>query len=439
MTAATLTMSNRELDRSEVLRRVLERRLTQREAARMLGLSERQLARLYARYRSEGPAGLISRKRGTASNRKLPPAKRDAVMALVKRHYADFGPTLAHEKLLEDHGVVVSLTTLRRWMVAEGLWETRRMRARRAYRPRGRRPCLGELVQIDGCLHPWFEDRAPKCVLLVFVDDATGCLMELRFVRSESTFTYFESARRYLRRFGRPVAFYSDRASIFRVSGQHRDEGMTQFGRAMQELNVDVICANSAPAKGRVERAHQTLQDRLVKELRLRGISTMEDGNKYLPEFMADFNRRFGRPPLSDHDAHRPLAHGVALEDVFQLRRQRKLTRNLTLNYGNALYVLEPTPEANAARGCRVDVYEAEDGSVSIRHDGVELPATVFQKKGLARRQGAVVPNKLLAGVLDKIREDQLREGVAELKGARTHRERDIATARLEAALEALN
>jgi transposase len=420
------------------MRRVHERRLTQREAAHILGLSLRQVERLSARYKRRGPDGLVSNKRGKRSNRQLPEQHREAAVELVRALYADFGPTLACEKLLEQHDLRVSLTTLRRWMVEAGIWKTRRQRDRRAQRPRSRRRCLGELVQIDGCDHEWFEDRGPRCVLLVYVDDATGCLMELRFVRSESTFTYFESTRRYLERFGKPVAFYSDKASIFRVNREdHGGDGLTQFGRAMDQLNIDVICAHSAAAKGRVERAHLTLQDRLVKELRLLGISDMEQANAFAPEFMLDYNARFGRPPLSDHDAHRALLPGERLDDIFMLRNQRRLSKNLTLSYGGVLYVLDDTPEADAVRGARVDVYEAEDGMISIRSNGVELPARAFQKSGLPRQQGAIVDNKRLAHVLDRIKQDQLKHTKAKLDRTRSLRERQLLTEQIQRAQQA--
>ena len=202
----------------------------------------------------------------------------------------------------------------------------------------------------------------------------------------------------------------------------------------MNALNIDIICANSAAAKGRVERANKTLQDRLVKELRLRGISTLEDANAFAPEFMADHNRRFARAPLSEHNAHRPLLPGEVLEDIFQLRHQRKVSKSLTLNYGGALYVLEPTPEANAARGSRIDVFESEDGTVSLRSHGVELPANVFEKKGLAKRTvraGTIVPNKHLSAVLELIIAQQEVETAARLEKARTYRERQLLKNRL--------
>ena len=278
----------------EVVRRVVEGRITQAKAGEFMGLSERQLRRLCAAFEERGPAGLVSGKRGQLSNRRLPDELRAQAVEIVRERYADFGPTLACEKLLEQHALRVSKETLRAWLIGAGVWIPRRERTRTAHQPRHRRECLGELVQIDGCEHAWFEERGPGCTLLVYVDDATSRLMELRFVNSESAFDYFASTHAYLERHGKPVAFYSDKHSIFRVhhdGSTGRARGVTQFGRALTELNIDIICANSPQAKGRVERMNKTLQDRLVKELRLRGISTMEAGNAFLPEFMADYNQ----------------------------------------------------------------------------------------------------------------------------------------------------
>ena len=270
--AETLTMSAMELDRLEIIGRVVERRLTQRMAAERLGLSLRHVERLCRAFRRHGAAGLVSRKRGHPSNRKLAEAVREQAVDLVRGYYSDFGPTLACEKLTEQHGFTLSRETLRRWMTEAGLWVPRAQRHRRAHQPRHRRACLGELIQIDGCEHAWFEDRGPTCTLLVYVDDATSRLLELRIVASESTFDYFASTRAYLEHHGKPVAFYSDKASIFRVGAPEAatGAGMTQFGRALAALNIDIVCANTPQAKGRVERAHLTLQDRLVKEFRLR-------------------------------------------------------------------------------------------------------------------------------------------------------------------------
>ena len=213
----------------------------------------------------------------------------------------------------------------------------------RVHQPRPRRACTGELIQIDGSEHRWFEDRGPACTLLVYVDDATSRLMQLLFVSSESTFTYFEATRGYLERYGKPLAFYSDKASVFRINNKQATggDGQTQFGRAMNELNITGICANTSSAKGRVEQAHLTLQDRLVKELRLRGISTPEAANAFADEFMEDYNRRFAKPPRHDFDVHRQLDNGENLQATFTWREQRKVSKNLTLQYDKKLYLLE--------------------------------------------------------------------------------------------------
>src|SRR5712692_6971700 len=306
--AGPLTLSMKELDRLQVLTRIAERRLTRRRAAGLLQIGERQVRRLYRAFVQDGAAGLVSRRRGHPSARRLPTATQERALALIRERYADFGPTFAHQKLTEEHALVLSVETLRGWMIAAGLWVPRTQRARRSYPPRARRACLGELIQIDGSDHAWFEDRAPACTLLVYVDDATSRLMTLHFTATESTFSYFEATRAYLEHFGKPVAFYSDRASVFRSTrAATTGNSVTQFGRAMYELNIDTWCANSSPAKGRVERAHLTLQDRLVKELRLRGIQTMEAANAYARTFMAAYNARFAKPPRSVFNAHRPL------------------------------------------------------------------------------------------------------------------------------------
>jgi hypothetical protein len=228
-------------------------------------------------------------------------------------------------------------------------------------------------------------------------------------VASESAFDYFTSTRAYLERYGKPVAYYSDKASIFRVAspGNSKRPGITQFGRALSELNIDILCANTPQAKGRVERAHLTLQDRLVKELRLRAISTPETGNAYLPEFRADYNQRFGHEPLSPHDAHRPLRDDEDLDLIFTWQEERKLSRNLTFHYKRVIYLVEPGPETLPLKGERCRVHEHEDGRVEVRHAGKPLPCRVFFDKHPCVQQGAIVANKRLGAVLSKIRRGQ--------------------------------
>src|ERR671938_1055137 len=289
-----------------------------------------------------------------------------------------------------------------------GLWVDRKQRLKRVHQPRPRRECIGELVQIDGCEHWWFEDRGPQCTLLVFVDDATGRLMHLQLVESESTFSYFHATRAYLEAWGKPVAFYSDKHGVFRVNheGATSGDGMTQFGRALDALNIEIICANSSQAKGRVERAHKTLQDRLVKELRLAGVGTIEAANAFLPAFVADYNARFAKPARRPEDLHRPLAPHDDLGGALTWREERSVTSNLTLHYNKVLFLLEPTEAARGLARKRVTVHEFPDGRLAIRHEGLDLPFRVFDK---LRRvdQAAVVDNKRLGAVLAVIRDRQ--------------------------------
>src|SRR5438045_1946095 len=211
-------MSDGELSRLEVLRDMDQRRLTTEAAAQLLGLERRQVFRLLKAYRSEGATGLISRRRGRPSNRRKPEEVRDEALAIIRKRYWDFGPTLAAEKLREVHGIALGRETLRLWMIDAGIWTDRKQRRKRVHQPRHRRECVGELVQIDGCEHWWFEDRGPQCTLLVFIDDATSRLMHLQFVESESTFAYFHATRAYVEAWGKPVAFYSDKHGVSRVN-----------------------------------------------------------------------------------------------------------------------------------------------------------------------------------------------------------------------------
>jgi hypothetical protein len=303
-------------------------------------------------------------------------------------------------------------------MIAAGLWVPRTLRARRSYPPRPRRPCLGELVQLDGSDHAWFEDRGPRCTLLVYVDDATSRLMELCFADVESTFDYFRATRRYLERHGKPMAFYSDRLSVFHVQARDKAQGgpgVSQFGRALQALNIDIVCANSPEAKGRVERANGTLQDRLVKELRLRGLNDPAAAEPFLPVFMADYNARFARPPHVAYDAHRPLRPEDALEEVFTLQESRRITRQLTVHYKRDLYVLEDSVPNRRLRGTTAVVSEHADGTVTIRANGTIIPARLFPKDHARLDPGVVVEAKHLDGAFAWIAAHQQQRDAARL------------------------
>ena len=378
-----ITMSQKELNRLEVIQKIRDRRLTVVQATALLDLSRSQIHRLLQAFDKFGAAGLVSGKRGHPSNRRYSEDFRNTVLDLIRAYYRDFGPTLACEKLVELHQLSVSKETLRQWMTAAGIWISRRERKKRVFQPRGRRDCFGELVQIDGSHHWWFEGRGPKCALLVYIDDATGKLLHLRFAGSENTFDYFHATKAYLEQWGKPLAFYSDKHGVFRSthgSEKDRTSGLTQFGRALYELNIDIICANTPQAKGRVERANRTLQDRLVKELRLRGIDTMEAANAYAGEFIAD--------------------GALCRKEV------RTLSQSLTLRYDKVLFILEPTEIAKRLARQKVIVCDYPDGRLEIMHGTDTLPYRTFDKLRSVHRS-PVVENKRLDDMLALVAEMQ--------------------------------
>jgi transposase len=367
-------MSRKERERLGVLAVVVERRLTQREAGRRLRLSERQVRRLVRRYRAEGDAGLVHRARGRPSNRRLPQQTRQRALEEVKCQYRDFGPTLAAEKLQERDGVLVSRETLRQWMTAEGLWQSRRP-ARQVHLWRPRRPSFGELVQMDTSEHAWLEGRGEaEPVLVSMIDDATGRQLK-RFFPRDTTQANLEVLGRWLRRYGRPLAIYADGDSVFRVNGREATEeearaGLrpeTQFGRALRELGITYIGASSPQAKGRVERSFQTDQDRLVKELRLRGISTIAEANAYLEGgYLALLNRRFTVAAASGVDAHRSLV-GYDLGAILSVQERRTVANDYTVRHGRRRYQIERRSITGGLRRGQVLLEERLDGSLRLR------------------------------------------------------------------------
>jgi transposase len=403
-----ITMSHGEINRLQILQRVIDRRMTQTAAAQALGLSYRQVKRLMARFRSQGASGLVSRKRGRQGNHRLPQIFRGHILDLVREHYADFGPTLAREKLLERHGLLIGRETLRGLMRDAGLWTTRAARRKAVQQPRARRQYFGELIQIDGSEHLWFEDRGPYCTVLTYVDDATSRLQLLRFVEGESTFDYMQATRLYIERYGKPIAFYSDKHTVFHVNKRSGvgGNGMTQYGRALHELGIEIMCANTPAAKGRVERAHGTLQDRLVKEMRLEGISTIADANVWIDHFLEMYNARFSKPPSLPINLHRPLAEFDDLDTTFTWQEQRSLSASLTLQYDKVLYLIDPTPENQRLAGKRVCVVDYPDGRIKIRYEGRDLDYREFDKLTHVH-QGEVVPHKRLGAMLSALSQRQ--------------------------------
>ncbi len=340
-------MTAQEARRLYLIQQVVERKLRQRPAAELAGCSLRQLQRLVRRVRREGASGIIHRLRGRCSNRRHPEAMRQHVLACYRAHYEDFGPTLAREKLAERHRLLVGRETLRRWLVAAGLWTGQRQ-APRHHQWRERKACRGALVQVDGSHHAWLEDRGPTLVLMAYIDDATNEVFA-RFYDYEGTLPALDSFARYARRYGLPQGVYVDRHTTYRSPGKRsvadelagRARPQSQFERALHELGVDVIPAYSPQAKGRVERLFGTLQDRLVKELRLAKVTTREEANTFLTRYLPSHNRRFGRAPRSPANLHRPCPSAGRLRRVLTIRQARTLRADNTVQHAAVTYLLD--------------------------------------------------------------------------------------------------
>lgn len=379
-TGECITMSQQEVLRLQVIEKLNDRKLGQSEASKILKISCRQIRRLLKIYRRQGSNSLVSKKRGKPSNNRICEKVKQNILAIIKEKHIDFGPTFLGEKLLENHDILVSKETLRKWMVAENIWETKRRKKAQIHQMRERRSCFGELVQIDGSPHDWFEGRGEKCCLLVFIDDATGMLLSLRFEEAETTAGYFRATKEYVIKYGLPMAFYSDKHNIFRVN-MPGCVGVTQFGRAARELGIEIICANSPQAKGRVERANGILQDRLVKEMRLRVISDIKTANAYLPRFIEQYNKKFAVEPRSSADAHVKLRSKDGLDLIFCFKEERKLSKNLELSYCNTIYQIKAENSGYRLRQAKVTICEDLDGEITIRYKGEKLNYSCYKKQ----------------------------------------------------------
>jgi transposase len=395
-----IEMSQYERDVLKVMSSVLEGKRTQEEAARLLRLSARQVRRIQRRLEEEGDGGVVHRLRGRPSNRQLNEQLRKHTLEIYQAELWDFGPTLASQ-VLEERGLVVSPDTLRRWLLASGLWQrVRRRDQHRSRRPR--RECFGELVQMDASIHDWLEGRGEEMVLVTMIDDATNRLLA-RFYDGETVEAYFDLVSRWLARNGRPVAFYTDRDSIFEPTSKGDDiRGTTQFRRAAEELGIELILARSPQAKGRVERSHGTNQDRWVKLLRLEGVRTRAQANELLDrKLLADHNRRFAKPAASPNDAHRPLGprHNVAA--ILSIQESRIVSNDYTVRFDNRLYQLHK-PALPGLRNGRVIMEQRLDGSLAIRFGQRYLEYTDL---------GALPPNprSLSRGQHPAVREEEDR------------------------------
>jgi Helix-turn-helix domain len=371
--ADRIEMSQRERDLLKVMGGVLDGERTQAEAAGLLGLSTRQVRRLQRKLEAGGDAAIVHGLRGRPSNHQGDHDLKRAALEAYRTHYPDFGPTFASEKLAEGHGLVVCPQTLRRWLIAAGLWSRKRRReAHRSRRPR--RDCFGELVQMDASIHDWLEGRGEPILLISMIDDATSYLMA-RFYTEGTVLTHMDLLSRWLRRHGRPLALYTDRHSIFEPQdkGKALPGAQTQFGRALGELGIDLIRAHSPQAKGRVERCFNTAQDRWVKELRLAKAATAEQANGVLDRLLPGHNRKFAKKAREQSDAHRPLGPSHDLAAILSVQEARVVSNDYTVRFANRFYQLLP-PVYPGQRGGKVVIECRLDGTLAIRFQTRYLP-----------------------------------------------------------------
>ena len=384
-----LNMSNREIDKLRVIRNVIDKNLTWTQAAQILKREIRTIGRLCAKVRQEGNRGVIHGLRGRPSNNQSDPELLGMALSAVHApQWEGFGAVFAQQKLEDWYGVVLSDATLRKWMTKTGCWRPRR-RGPKHRQWRERHACVGMLIQLDGSDHDWFEGRGPRCVLLVYIDDATSRILHAEFVKVEDTFNLMRSTKKYLLRHGRPVAFYVDKDSIYNVNRQATiDEELrdvhpiTQFTRAMGELGIGVILAHSPEAKGRVERGFDTHQDRLVKELRLAGICTMEAGNVFLRNFyIDDHNARYAVEPANGANAHKPLLADHRLDQILSQRTERSVHNDYTVRFQKRFFQLFEEQPVRVRPKDKVEVEIRLDGSTHLRAKGSYLRFKPIKKR----------------------------------------------------------
>lgn len=383
----TIEMSDKELTRFNILSGVKNKTLSQIKAAQLLGITDRQVRNLLVLLERNGPRGLVSKKRGHPSNRRRSQRFKEQVLNIIREKYVDFGPTLANEKLEEKHTISLSTETLRQWMIEAKIWYPKRRKIK-THPLRKRKECFGEMIQIDGSHEFWFEDRGEKCVAIVFIDDATGKITGLHFSKGESLDAYFITLEKHLKNHGRPISVYSDRFCVF---DSPVEGNLTQFQRSLKTLGIKSILANSPQAKGRVERANRTLQDRLIKEMRLQGISDIEKANEFADTFVKQYNKHFSKEPASQFDAHRPLETRVDLSRVLSRYEERTLTKDAVFQFHNKFYKIKEVPEGKRIIGKKVEVRVGKDGSIRTFLEDKEVNAVPLET---VREERATLPPK---------------------------------------------
>ena len=386
-------MSVKELRRVHVIRHAMEKTLTQEKAGALVGLTARHVRRLIKRVQQEGDRGVAHRGRGKPSNRRIAERLKAKVLRLYERRYADFGPTLAAEKLAERHGITINDETLRLWLQARGIDHfRRRKRPHRAWRER--KAHVGELIQLDGSHHDWFEGRGPRCVLMAYIDDASS-RVAARFYAYEGTIPAMDSFMRYVRRYGIPLAVYADKHMTYKSPAEPTVEEQlqgvapqSQFERSLSELGVEMIHAHSPQAKGRVERLFKTFQDRLIKEMRLAGVSTLEEANRFLEAYLPLYNRRFSVQPAQATDLHRPIPAGCDLYRILCIKTTRCLRKDFTITHQGVLYQIHDT-----LRATQVLVEDRVDGTSRITHHGRTLSSHAIAARPVKAAEAKPVPH----------------------------------------------
>jgi hypothetical protein len=411
-----ITMSVKELKRLKVVQEAIARHITQKSAAELVGMTERHMRRLVKAVRTEGERGLVHRTRGKPSNNRIAEEVRAKAISAYKGSYMGFGPTLASEKLQEREGIAVSEETMRKWLLKEGLWEGKRKRSPHR-RWRQRKECFGEMVQMDGSHHDWLEGRGPELVLMGYIDDATGNTFG-RFYDYEGTIPAMDSFRLYANKYGLPQSVYLDKHSTYRVTSAAKEEErqqmlMSQFERALRELGVKVIHANSPQAKGRVERLFGTLQDRLVKEMRLRGIRTKEKANVFLRSYLPTYNKRFRVPAAKEANLHVPLPKGLDLDDFLCMKTNRVARNDNTVSLNGRLFQIQEPVNA-----LYVEIQERLNGSLVIKANGKRLKYSEIKSVPMPKRRQTVSRAKRV--VVPKPNHPW-RQGIKSVKLRRAH------------------
>ena len=375
-------MTLKEADRLFVIRRLKDKKINLKKAAQELGLCIKQCYRLLQSFIKNGPQGLISLRKGKPSNNRSDYKLTQKVLTIIKEKYLDYGPTLIKEKLEEKHDLHLAKETIRQIMIKEGIWMPNKVKDKKIHPRRMRRPRIGELEQIDGSYEYWFEDRADKCCLLVAIDDASSQIMLLMFCKTETTENYLKLLKKYLKKYGRPLAFYSDKHSIFRVNNKQKYEGVfsTKFQKVLKKLDIELICAHSPQAKGRVERANGILQDRLIKWLREEGIGTVGEANERIEDFRIKYNKKFAKDPADKTDAHRKLLPSQNIEHLCMVQEERTLSKNLSFQYKTNLYQINAEYK-NRLCGKKILIYESDGEIKMVTQNGKELKFLKWQEK----------------------------------------------------------